>query len=81
MPSAPSIVSVVDPAAMIAAIFIVQWLKEAVGGLSIHQWARGVKRLLPKETCACLPYAPNITPVDGTLWRDAGGEDCQVGCV
>jgi hypothetical protein len=40
---APSNVSVVDPAAMITAIFIVQWLRGALGGLSIHQWARGVK--------------------------------------
>ncbi len=70
---APSIVSVVDPAAMITAIFIDQWLLGAVGDLSIHQWARSVKRLLPKETRACLPHTPNITPVDGTPWRVAGG--------
>ncbi len=80
MVGAPTIVSEVDPAAMITAIFIVQWLLGAVGDLSIHQWARGVKRLLPKETCACSPYTPNITPVDGAPWRVAGGEDCQVGC-
>ncbi len=40
---APSIVSVMDLAAIIAALFIVQWLKEAVGGLSIPHQARGVK--------------------------------------
>ncbi len=40
---APSNVSVVDPAAMITAIFIVQWLLGAVGGLSIPYQGRGVK--------------------------------------
>ncbi len=40
MVGAPSIVSVVDPAAMITAIFIVQWLLGAVGGLSIPHHAR-----------------------------------------
>ncbi len=41
---APSIVSVVDLAAIIAALFIVQWLKEAGEGLSIPHRARGVKQ-------------------------------------
>ncbi len=70
---APSNVSVVDPAAMITAIFIVQYLQGAVGGFSIDQWARAVKRQLPKETCPCSPYTPNIPPVDGAPWRVAGG--------
>ncbi len=70
---APSNVSVVDPAAMITAIFIVQWLLGAVGDLSIHQGARSVKRLLPKETCAYLPHTLIYTPLDGTPWRVAGG--------
>ncbi len=42
---APSNVSVVDLAAMITAIFIVEWLLGAVGGLSIPHGARGVKQL------------------------------------
>ena len=65
--------SVVDPAAMITAIFIVQWLLGAVGGLSIPYQGRGVKRLLPKETRACLPYTLIYTPVDGVPWRVGGG--------
>ncbi len=73
MCGAPSIVSVVDPAAMITAIFIVQWLLGAVGDLSIHQWARSVKRLLPKETRAYLPHTLIYTPLDGTPWPVAGG--------
>jgi len=43
---APSNVSVVDLAAIIAALFIVQWLRGAVGGPSIPYWGRGVKHLL-----------------------------------
>ena len=39
---APSIVSVMDLAAIIAALFIVQWLQRAVRGLSIPHGARGV---------------------------------------
>ncbi len=71
---APSIVSVMDLAAIIATLFIVQWLLGAVGGLSIHQWARGVKRLLPTETHACLPHTLNIPPVDGTPVAGCGGD-------
>ena len=48
----PSIVSVVDPAAMIAALFIVQWLQGAVGGLSIPLLGRGVKSLIHSPVVA-----------------------------
>ncbi len=70
---APSNVPEVGCEALIAPVSYALWLLGAVGGLSIPHWGRGVKRLLPKETCACLPYTPNILPVDGTPWRVAGG--------
>ncbi len=49
---APSIVSVVDRAAMIDALFIVQWLQGAVGGLSIPLLGRGVKSLIHSPVVA-----------------------------
>ncbi len=52
---APSIVSVVDPAAMITAIFIVEWLLGAVGGLSIGQVKDSVKRLFAGRNFLALP--------------------------
>ncbi len=58
---APSIVSVVDTAAMITAIFIVQWLLGAVGGLSIGQVKDGVKRLFCGRNS--LPYRPRFPSI------------------